>query len=215
MINLKKVRNKTAYNAEKQNKRDNFKCLNEKYCKKGQTVLVGDSITEIYNYKELFADYERKSGFVVYNRGISGDTSDRLLERYYDNVLNIAPRNIVLLIGTNDFAYGGDVDFACGNIQGIIDLTKKHCPNTNLTVLAVYPVKDYFDLRNKRTNKNINMLNERLAVLCKESCVRFVDFTDDLRDKTGNLCKDYTYDGLHLNVKGFEIVTKHIIPLLK
>ncbi len=90
-MNLNKIRKRTVYYAEKINKADNFEFLNKNYCKKGQTVLVGDSITELFNHTELFAEYTAETGISVYNRGISGDTSDRLLERLERNVLNIKP----------------------------------------------------------------------------------------------------------------------------
>ena len=83
-------------------KKCNYTMLNKKYALKNQTVLLGDSITDFFNYYELFYDFCKSSGQAVYNRGISGDTTDRLLERLYDNVLSIEPKNIVLLIGTND-----------------------------------------------------------------------------------------------------------------
>ncbi len=68
---------KTAYDHVKQAKKENFTFLNEKYAQQGQTVLFGDSITEIFNSYELFYAFSQATGQAVYNRGISGDTSDR------------------------------------------------------------------------------------------------------------------------------------------
>lgn len=109
-MNYKKFRKASEYTAEKHNKMDNFIYLNEKYCQKNQTVLAGDSITELYNHTELFEKYTKLTGISVYNRGISGDTSDRLLERFETNILNIEPKNIVMLIGTNDLGLGADTE---------------------------------------------------------------------------------------------------------
>ena len=53
-MNLNKIRKRTVYYAEKINKADNFEFLNKNYCKKGQTVLVGDSIKDLFNHTYIF-----------------------------------------------------------------------------------------------------------------------------------------------------------------
>lgn len=201
----------TRYDAEKNNKKDNFTFLNSYYCKEGQTVLVGDSITEIYNYTELFQEYTEKTGLKVYNRGISGDTSNRLLERLEENVLSIKPANIVLLIGTNDLNCSADIYCIIDNIEKMIDLTAEKCPDSRLILLGVYPVGDN---QGMRSNEDIINLNARLAELSKTKNIIFLDLFDKLSDKDGKLNAAYTYDGLHLNAQGFEIVTNNLLPAL-
>ena len=55
------------------------------------------------------------TGQAVYNRGISGDTSDRLLERLECNALNINPKNLVILFGTNDIGIGVPTEYTLKN----------------------------------------------------------------------------------------------------
>lgn len=206
---------KTDYNAEKNNKMVNYEHLNKQYCKKGQTVLAGDSITEIFNHTELYAEYVKESGKAVYNRGISGDTSDKLLERFEKNVLNIEPSNIVLLIGTNDFAYGMSMDDTVKNIDSILSLIAEKCSEANVILQAVYPINDKINKQGKRTNKNIAQLNKRIKMIAEKHNVTYVDFTDLLSDENGRLKEQYTYDGLHPTAFGFEAAAEKIIPLLK
>lgn len=213
-MNLKVVRKRTAYGVDKMNKRQNYTYLNSKYCRMGQTVLAGDSITEIYNHSELFQEYTAKTGMAVYNRGISGDTSDRLLERWADNVLSIKPKNIVLLIGTNDSAVGADASFVADNVKKIIDMTKKDCPNARLILEAVYPINNKVRFWLKRSNKKIEEINSALEALAKKEGITFIDLTSDLSDGNGCLNPDFTYDGLHLNAKGFEKVTDRLLEIL-
>lgn len=52
---------KSKYNAQKKTKASNFKLLNETMTLQGQTVLAGDSITEIFNDYELFTSGQRKT----------------------------------------------------------------------------------------------------------------------------------------------------------
>ena len=214
-MNLKKVRKRTEYDAYKNSKASGFEILNKNYCEKGATVLVGDSITEGYEHTELFAEYTAKTGTPVYNRGISGDTSDRLLERLEKNVLNIKPKNMVLLIGTNDLGAGADTDFVAENVEKIIEQSKKRCKNINIILEGVYPINPKINKQGRRKNIDILLLNEKLKAVAKKQKIEFVDLTDKLSDKKGLLNADYTYDGLHANAKAYEIITKAVLPLLK
>lgn len=209
----------TRYDNVKKTKKNNFQRLNETSALQSQTVLFGDSITEIFNWYELFYDFSKENGQAVYNRGISGDTSDRLLERLHDNALNINPRNIAILIGTNDIGLGIPTESTAKNIETIIEKIKNNCPDCNIILEAVYPVNKTIPearfMVGKRNNKTIGELNTLLKPIAeKHNCV-WLDLTEKLADEKGELNKDYCYDGLHLNVYGFEIVAKALIPLLK
>lgn len=211
MNNYKAVRKATEYKIDKINKKRNFTYLNKKFCKENQTVLIGDSITEMYNHTEFFSKYSERTGLDVYNRGISGDTSDRLLERLYDNALNINPKNLVLLIGTNDLGVGADIYFILDNIEKIIDESREACPDINFVLLGVYPVGDR---QGRRNNRDIIRLNAHLSRLAKAKEVKYLDLTKELSDQNGKLNSEYTFDGLHLNAYGFEVVTNKLLPLI-
>ena len=206
----------TEYDREKKNKKENYRILNKEYAIKNQTVLLGDSITDFFNWYELFYDFSKISGQAVYNRGISGDTTDRLLERLNENVLNIEPKNIVLLIGTNDIGRGLPLSMSVENVSKIIENTKKVCPDINFILQAVYPInrgmRDKFE---KRSNEKIDIMNKEFIKLSEKYDCVWLDITDKLKDETGNLKKEYTYDGLHLNANAYKIVAENIIPLLK
>ncbi len=214
-MNLKKIRKRTEYDAYKRSRSESFELLNRNYCQKGATVLVGDSITEGYTDTELFAEYTAKTGIPVYNRGISGDTSDRLLERLEKTVLNIKPKNIVLLIGTNDLGVGADIDFIAENIEKIIEQSKKRCKNINIILESVYPVNTKINRQGRRNNKDIALINQKLKAVAGKQKVAFVDLTDKLSDENGMFNAEYTYDGLHANAKAYEVITKAVLPLLK
>ena len=206
----------TEYDREKKNKKENYRILNKEYALKNQTVLLGDSITDFFNWYELFYDFSKISGQAVYNRGISGDTTDRLLERLDENVLNIEPKNVVLLIGTNDIGRGLPLSMSVENVSKIIENTKKVCPDINFILQAVYPInRDMRDKFEKRSNEKIDIMNKEFIKLSEKYDCVWLDITDKLKDETGNLKKEYTYDGLHLNINAYKIVAENIIPFLK
>lgn len=207
---------KTAYDTVKKTKTDNFTFLNRKYCKTGQTVLVGDSITEICNITELFSKYTAETSLEVYNRGISGDTGDRLIDRIRDNVTSIAPSNIILLIGTNDLGYGYSADSIVMHIERILDVLQKDCPNAKIILQSIYPVNKKIDagMVGTRMNSDIKIINHELKNISRKRNIIFADLYDRLCDADGNFNSAYTYDGLHPNAQGFEIVAREIIKLL-
>jgi len=212
-INYSKI---TKYDRDKANKRDNYTLLNKKYAISNQTVLLGDSITDFFNWYELFYDWSKKSGQAVYNRGISGDTTDRLFERLEDNVLNINPKNLVLLIGTNDIGRGLPLEFSLNNMDSILKLVREKCPETNIILQAVYPINSNMrDKYEKRSNSKIDAMNKEFVKLSKKYGCHWLDLTNELSDKDGNLNESLSVDGLHINVKAYEIITNRIIPLLK
>ena len=212
-VNYSKI---TEYNREQLTKRENYRILNEEYALQNQTILLGDSITDFFNYFELFYDYSKQNNTLVYNRGISGDTTDRLLERLNDNVLNINPKNIVLLIGTNDIGRGLPLSMSIENVSKLIEITKEKCPDVNFILQAVYPInrgmRDRFE---KRSNEKIELMNKEFIKLSKKYDCVWLDITDKLKDETGNLKKEYTFDGLHLNVSAYKIIAENVIPLLR
>lgn len=211
-----KIQKRTKYDIAKQTKRDNFTFLNKNFCREGQTVVLGDSITEIFNVTDFFADYTAETGLAVYNRGISGDTSDRLLERLRDNVTSINPKNITLLIGTNDLGVKSGIDFTANNVEKIIDTIKHDCPNTKLILQAIYPVnaKINRNMVGARKNSDIKAVNAKLKAIAEKKNVIFADFTDILSDENGLFNSAYTYDGLHPNAVGYSVIIGKLIELL-
>lgn len=205
----------TKYNREQVTKRANYRTLNEEFALHSQTVLLGDSITDFFNWYELFYEFSKATGQAVYNRGISGDTTDRLLERLHDNVLNINPKNIVLLIGTNDIGRGLPLEISVQNVDLILKEIKENCPDTNVILQAVYPINKPMRFRSdKRTNEKIDLMNKEFIKLSEKLNCHWLDLTEKLRGNDENLNKDFTFDGLHINVKAYKIIAENIIPLL-
>src|SRR5690554_5585541 len=81
--------------------------------KKHDIVVLGNSITERGEWDELIP---RK---MVANRGIGGDNTFGVLARL-DNVIELKPRKLFILIGTNDLGRGLPVDVVAGNYEKII-----------------------------------------------------------------------------------------------
>ncbi len=63
-----------------------------------RVVFFGDSITDIWNIADSFPAKP------YINRGISGQTTSQMLVRFRQDVINLQPKVVVILAGTNDIA---------------------------------------------------------------------------------------------------------------
>ena len=83
-------------------------------------VFLGDSITQGWG-----ADFKGKfPGMKLANRGIGGDTTRGMLIRLNEDVLELNPAAIVLLLGTNDIEVGIDPEAIGRNFRKIIAAIK-------------------------------------------------------------------------------------------
>lgn len=196
-------------------KTENFAYLNQS-ARQGQTVFIGDSITEFYPLDELFSNYMEQTGQKVYNRGISAEFSDHLLSRMDDTVLNLQPKILVVLIGTNDIDGKVTAQKTHDNIKALVEKTQKQSPRTKIILQAIYPVNEEmggFGAKTavgKRTNEAIGELNAKLETLAVEKGLVYLDLTDILSDSSGNLNTLYTFDGIHPNIEGYNGISREI-----
>ena len=211
MFSKNKIR-RAHYDKYKCRLRDGFTHHCKTVANEGQIVFFGDSITEMFNVSDWYGEYCVKNGYEAYNRGIGGDTSLGLYRRAKENVLCIKPKAVVILIGTNDLQFEFTPDFIAMNMENILKLFKQECPDCKVILEAVYPVIE--GKAGRRKNKDIFEVNSKYKALAEKYGAAYIDLTDILADRDGNLKAECTYDGLHLSAKGYEVTTKEIAKLL-
>jgi len=65
-----------------------------------RVVFLGDSITDYWK----LADYFSGKPYVVINRGVDGQSTPEMLVRFRQDVIDLKPKVLVVLAGTNDIA---------------------------------------------------------------------------------------------------------------
>jgi len=78
--------------------RDANAALKSPVASENRVVFFGDSITDIWHLDESFP------GKPYVNRGIGGQTTSQMLVRFRQDVINLQPKAVVILAGTNDIA---------------------------------------------------------------------------------------------------------------
>lgn len=182
-----------------------------KHVKPGSIVFIGDSITEGFPVNELLQCDSK-----MYNRGVGGDRTEDVLKLLEDVVYPLKPNKVFLLIGTNDLGYGSSPMEVVKNIQEITVSIKRNLPETALLVQSVYPVNRALDEKpaaemvGMRNNRDIQLINHLLREASLTERFTYIDMYSKLVDVAGLLHAEYTYDGLHLTVKGYEIVSDEL-----
>jgi len=223
---LKKL-SEARFEIEKSLRLAAFRALNPK-ASKGGVAFAGDSITEGFPLHEML-----RSDKPMFNRGISGDTTRDVLGKLRDVALDLEPGQVFLHIGSNDLPQGERPEKIVRRVEEICARIQAALPNAQLLIEAVYPVNPgegakrlvaspypihtieeansaLLPLFGRRTNSAIREINAGLLELIPSRNWIFIDTYPILADEDGQLKSDYTYDGLHLTVKGYEAVAEEI-----
>ncbi len=167
-------------------------------------LFLGDSITDYYDLDKYY------EGLPVVNSGISGNTTEDILDDMQTRVYNYNPSKVFLLIGTNDLQKGKDIDEIVNNIKKIVNNIEDNRSGAQIYIESIYPVNEEKAGAESRKNEDINKINKKLEDYCRENNITYINTHDILADEDGTLQKEYSKDGLHLTEKGYEVITKEI-----
>ncbi len=103
----------------------------------GAVVFAGDSQTA--GWKSLAESFPNLK---VANRGIGGDVSRGLLYRFQEDVLDLNPRALVILIGGNDLSTLSDPAVVEHNLGLMIDMARARNPKLPIVLCQVSPRDD-------------------------------------------------------------------------
>jgi lysophospholipase L1-like esterase len=173
--------------------------------RENRVVFYGDSITDGWKLAEHFP------GKPYVNRGISGQTTAQLLVRFRQDVIDLQPKVLIVLAGTNDIA-GNTGPIALEDIEAnyatLAELARAH--NIRLIYSSVLPVHEYTeragDMFTQRPPDKIRVLNRWLKDYCDAQGCIYLDYFSAMVDDKGFLKKELADDGLHPNVGGYKVM---------
>ena len=143
------------------------------------------------------------------NRGISGQTTPQMLVRFRQDVIDLEPKVVVVLAGTNDLAGNtGPISVAQteGNYATLAELARLH----GITVVfsSVMPVNDavHPDMTTGRPPSKTLALNAWLRNYCIVNNLVYLDYFSAMVDPSGKLQRPLSGDGLHPNEAGYRVM---------
>jgi lysophospholipase L1-like esterase len=169
----------------------------------GAVVFLGDSHIEQGEWAEWYPD-----SIPVLNRGIVGDYATGVQARL-DEVLRHQPRKIFLLVGFNDLLFNKSPEEITATICQITETIRKKSPQTTICWISLPPVNEQVRAC-PVGNSQIKALNTLLRQQAYHYTVQWIDIHPSLCDPDARLRADYTADGVHLNGKGYSVISEQL-----
>jgi lysophospholipase L1-like esterase len=170
-----------------------------------RVIFVGDSITDYWKLADYFP------GKPYINRGIDGQTTPQMLVRFHQDVIDLHPKVVVVLAGTNDVAgvtgptRNEDIE---ANYASMAELARAH--GIRMILASLLPVHNYTpDAKESfalRPRARILALNDWLKTYCAKNRLVYLDYLSALVDDQGMMKRELSDDGLHPNDAGHKIM---------
>lgn len=169
-----------------------------------RVVFMGDSITDGWGRGKA----QFFPGKPYINRGISGQTTPQMLVRFRPDVIDLKPRLVVTLAGTNDIAGNTGTETLQNiedNLASMSELARAN--GIRVVIASVMPVCDSLRPQTaRRPPQQIVALNEWIKNYTTRNGFVYLDYYSAMVDGSGMLKKELTYDCLHPNDAGYAVM---------
>ena len=174
-------------------KADNERIItNEAY---PEVVFMGNSITE--NWAYFHPDFFTSHNFL--GRGIGGQTSAHMLVRFKTDVIDLHPKAVVIMAGTNDVAHNDfwvDPDQVVNNVISMCELAQSH--GIIPIISSITPCTSFVwrpEIEN--AGQTIVEINRNLRAYAEANDIIYVDYHSALADENQGFPKTLSGDGCH------------------
>jgi len=170
-----------------------------------RVVFIGDSITDYWKFADYFA------GKAYINRGIDGQSTQQMLVRFRQDVIDLHPKVLVVLAGTNDIAgvtgrtRNEDIEANYGSMG---ELARLH--HIRVVFASLLPANNYTEEAKEsyalRPPERILALNQWLTDYCAKNGFVYLDYYSAVVDGKGMLKRELSDEGLHPNAAGYKVM---------
>lgn len=176
----------------------------------GRVVFMGDSITDAWPQPRYGTFFEGKP---YVGRGISGQTTPQMLIRFRPDVVDLKPKVVLILAGTNDIAGNTgpmtDEEIA-GNLKSMAEIAKAN--GIKVVFSSILPVSAYHTPPNgipqtqQRPMTRIRALNDWMKKYAAAEKHTYLDYFSAMIDAQGVLKSELSADDLHPNAAGYAVM---------
>lgn len=166
-------------------------------------VFFGDSIIAGWKLhdSEFFANKKH------INRGINGQTTSQMLLRFRPDVIELKPKMVIILAGTNDIAGNTGpttLETILGNLISMCELARAN--SIKPVLCSILPAFDYPWRKAMQPAEKIETLNTMILQHAITNDIEYVDYYSAMADEQKGLKSIYTQDGVHPNKDGYLIM---------
>lgn len=168
-----------------------------------RVVFMGNSIT--IGWLKLRPEFFKNKPYV--NRGISGQTTPQMLVRFRQDVVDLQPKVVVLLAGTNDIAGNtgpSTLSMIMDNIKGMAEIAQAN--NIKVILTSTLPAYDYPWKPGLEPSGKIIELNKMIKDYSSAQGHIYVDYFSAMVDDRNGLPKKYAEDEVHPTVEGYKVM---------
>lgn len=168
-----------------------------------QLVFMGNSITHFWGGQPAAPVVNGEESWVKHfagkdavNLGFGWDRVENVLWRVQHGELDgIAPKQIVLMIGTNNLQHNTDDEIVIG-MQFLLKAIRLKQPISNILVVGILPRREM--------EERVATLNKKIAKISTGGSIRFADAGELFLNKNKKIDESFFSDGLHPNAVGYE-----------
>ncbi len=176
-----------------------------------RVVFFGDSIVERLATvgAAAFAPIVARGAFAA---GIAGDTTQNALWRIEHGAFDdIAPRAVVVVVGTNDLPDRSPADVARG-MAAVVEGVRERLPSATVVLVGLLP-RDDGAVRD--ADGAVITVNALLAAMTFDEKVRFRNIGRAFVDEDGRPSRRALVDGLHPSAEGYARFVTTLAPDLE
>lgn len=168
-----------------------------------RVVFMGNSITEGWRqHDSVFFDSHS-----YIDRGISGQTSPQMVLRFKQDVIDLKPKVVLILAGTNDIAGNtgpSTLEMIEDNLSSMTALAKAN--NIVVVLCSVLPAYDYPWKPGLQPAEKIVTLNKWIKDYAEANDCFYLDYYSSMVDERKGLKAVYSTDGVHPNLEGYKVM---------
>ena len=184
-------------------KEDNLK-LSSPAEGENRVVFMGDSITEGWHFIGADGSFPGKP---YINRGISGQTSPQMVLRFRQDVIDLHPKVVVILAGTNDIAGNTGpmtLEQTEDNLKSMADLATAN--HIRVVLCSVLPAFDFPWHPGLEPAPKVDAINAWMKAYAAEKGYVYVDYHSAMKDQRHGLPADLSKDGVHPTFGGYAVM---------
>ena len=176
-------------------------------------IFYGNSIAQ--NWFRQHPDFFTSHGYLC--RGIGGQTSSHLLARFREDVLDLKPKTVVLMVGANDLAQNNGIiseKHIMDNIASMCELAKMH--KVKMVLCSVLPARRFrWNRMVGDAPERILSLNTAIKAYADANHIQYIDYYSVMVDKDGGMKKGLHKDEVHPTNAGYDIMESVVLKVLK
>ena len=169
-----------------------------------RVVFMGDSITEGWHFDAPGGVFAAKP---YVNRGISGQTTPQMVLRFHQDVIDLQPKVVVILAGTNDIAGNTGpmtLEETEANIAAMAEMATAN--HIRVVLCSILPAFDYPWQPGLTPAPKIDEINAWIQKYAAEHKHVYVDYHAAMKDDRDGLPANLSHDGVHPTQAGYDIM---------